>query len=135
MGAISIEADVWLINSTLFVGHDQLSLSASRTLSSLYIEPLISILEAQNPFIALISDTHNGVHDTAPGQTFYLFVDLKRDGSTTWPAVVAALDPLRTGGWLTSVQGVTVTAGAVRVVGTGKTPLDLVQSVNQRDYF
>ena len=49
VGAISTEADVWLYNDTLFVGHDTSSLTENRTLASLYIDPLVRILEAQNP--------------------------------------------------------------------------------------
>jgi hypothetical protein len=68
-------------------------------------------------------------------QTLYLFVDLKTDGPTTWPAVVAALQPLRDGGYLTTYNGITITPGAVTVIGTGNTPLDQVQGRKSRDYF
>jgi len=49
LGATSFEADVWLINGTLFVGFEPAALSAARTLSSLYIDPLVQIIEGQNP--------------------------------------------------------------------------------------
>lgn len=134
---MSIEADVWLINSTLYIGHDASSLSPARTLSSLYIEPLLSILQAQNPSTAFTpTGTKNGVFDTAPGQTLYLFVDLKTAGATTWPAVVTALEPLRAGGWLAGIgSGGEVIPGPITVIGTGSTPLDLVKGVQPRDYF
>ena len=46
-----------------------------------------------------------------------------------------ALQPLRDGGWLTTFNGTGVTSGPVTVIGTGNTPLNLVQGVNERDYF
>ena len=135
-GAISIEADVWLVNGTLHVGHEVSALTDARTFDSLYISQILSVLQAQNPNTSFVSSpTHNGVYDTVGTQTLYLFVDVKTDGPTTWPYVVKALQPLRAGGWLTTVDGNTTTNGAVTVIGTGNTPLNLVQGVSPRDYF
>lgn len=136
-GAISIEADVWLYNGTLHVGHEQSALTNARTFDSLYIQPILSVLQAQNPNSSFLTagTTHNGVYDTSSGQTLYLFVDLKTDGATTFPYVIRALQPLRDAGYLTSFDGTTVTAGAVTVIGTGNTPLNQVQGVAPRDYF
>lgn len=138
VGAISIEADVWLYNDTLHVGHDQSSLTDARTLDSLYIQPILSVLHKQNPNSSFVNGggpTKNGVYDTTPGQTLYLFVDVKTDGNTTFPAVVDALQPLRDAGYLTTFDGTTVTQGPVTVIGTGNTPLAQVQGVAPRDYF
>lgn len=108
----------------------------ARTFDSLYIEPILSVLRSQNPNSTFVSSpTSNGVYDTLSSQTLYLFVDVKTDGPTTWPYVVRALQPLRAGGWLTTYNGTAVTQGAVTVIGTGNTPLDLVQGVSPRDYF
>lgn len=41
----------------------------------------------------------------------------------------------RAAGFLTSTNGTTLTAGAVTVIGTGNTPLNLVQPIAPRDYF
>jgi hypothetical protein len=79
--------------------------------------------------------THNGVFDTSSGQTLYLWVDVKTNGTTTWPYVVKALEPLRQGGWLTKYNGTGITNGTVTVIGTGNTPRDQVESQNNRDYF
>jgi hypothetical protein len=96
VGAISIEADVWLYNGTLHVGHERGALTKERTFESLYINPILDTLQRQNPTNSsfLMSDTHNGVFDTNGAQTLYLFVDVKTDGATTWPSVVKALEPL-----------------------------------------
>lgn len=95
-GAISIEADVWLYNSTLHVGHEESALTNARTFESLYIKPILHVLSRQNPANSsfLTAKTYNGVFDTSSGQTLYLFVDVKTDGASTWPVVVEALEPL-----------------------------------------
>ena len=95
VGAVSVEADVWLYNGTLYVGHEPGALTTSRTFESLYINPILDTLQRQNPNSSfLTAPTHNGVFDTNGAQTLYLFVDVKTDGATTWPVVLRALQPL-----------------------------------------
>jgi hypothetical protein len=48
-GVTSVEADVWLINGTLYVGHELEALTTDRTFDGLYIQPLVQILEHANP--------------------------------------------------------------------------------------
>ncbi len=136
---MSIEADVWFypnMKNTLFVGHERSALSPARTFESLYINPILDVLTKENPSDAFVTaPTHNGVFDGYSGQTLYLFVDVKTDGESTWPAVVSALEPLRAGGWLTTWNGTAVTPGAVTIIGTGNTPLDQIQDLTNRDYF
>jgi hypothetical protein len=68
-GIQSVEADVWLINGTLFVsvifivckigqglicssrkvGHEEAALTPNRTFHSLYVDPLVSLIQKQNP--------------------------------------------------------------------------------------
>ncbi|KAF2646724.1 hypothetical protein P280DRAFT_464910 [Massarina eburnea CBS 473.64] len=135
-GAMSTEADVWLINGTLYVGHETSALTQSRTLDSLYLTPILSTLHRQNPVTEFApTATHNGVFDTDSAQTLYFFIDLKTSGPETWAAVLSALEPLRTGGWLSSYDGTTFTSRAVTVIGTGNTPLGLVQAAVPRDAF
>lgn len=142
VGAVSVEADVWLYNGTLHIGHEEGALTNERTFDSLYIQPILSVLRRQNPNSTFLTagPTKNGVYDTAGTQTLYLFVDVKTDGQTTWPYVVRALEPLRSAGYLTNYNGTAVTSGPVTVIGTGNTPLNQVQGVTAtpakpRDYF
>lgn len=144
-GAASVEADVWLYNETLYVGHERSALTEARTFEALYVEPLLDVLQRENPqskFVA--APTHNGVYDTSSGQTIYLFVDLKTDGPETWPYVIQALEPLRKAGYLTTAAGIeddaAVTPGPVTVVGTGNTPIQYFvdnpgTSTKPRDVF
>ncbi|KAF2496756.1 hypothetical protein BU16DRAFT_525894 [Lophium mytilinum] len=130
-GGVSTEGDVWLINGTLFVGHEESALTEARTLDSLYIQPILDTLHRQNPVTKFApSPTKHGVFDTSSGQTLYFFVDVKTSGPETWPAVLSALSPLQEAGYLTTYDGTNITPGAVTVIGTGNTPLDLIQSAN-----
>ncbi|KAL2004196.1 hypothetical protein VTN02DRAFT_5845 [Thermoascus thermophilus] len=136
-GCISTEADVWLYNGTLYVGHDESSLTEERTLESLYINPILDTLKRQNPTTKfLTSETKNGVFDTATSQTLYFFIDLKTSGPETLKAVISALEPLREQGYLTTLKNnKTLINGPVTVIGTGNTPLNMVGPVADRDYF
>jgi hypothetical protein len=82
-----------------------------------------------------LTNKPSGVFDTTASQTLYLWIDLKTNGTETWPYVVSALEPLRQRGYLSSVNGSVATAGPVTVIGTGNTPLNLVAPVAARDYF
>ncbi|CCG82645.1 Putative uncharacterized protein [Taphrina deformans PYCC 5710] len=143
-GCYSTEADVWLFNGTLLVGHDVASLRSERTFSSLYIDPLVAILDQKNPVNQYVSFAEqlghvekNGVFDTNSAQTLQLLVDVKTDGEQTWPYVVAALEPLRTRGYLSFVNqnDTEPNSRAVTVIGTGNTPLEYLLARPERDYF
>ncbi len=139
-GCTGVEADVWLFNngSELFVGHDRAALTPHRTFQSLYVNPLVEIIERNNPETPFYnaSDAHRGVFDTNPDQTLVLLVDLKTDGAKTLPQVEAQLEPLRARNWLTYVKDGIVHERQVTVVGTGRTPFDmLTRNSTYRDIF
>lgn len=144
-GCTSIEADVWLVNGTLYIGHDVASLRQDRTFASLYINPLVTILDQKNPsneFTKYAKDMFNytelnGVYDTSAGTSLNLLVDVKTDGATTWPYVVAALEPLRAKGYLSYVNAsdTAIRSKPVTVIGTGNTPLPYLLARPNRDYF
>ncbi|KAJ5587071.1 RRNA biogenesis protein RRP5 [Penicillium hispanicum] len=139
VGCIGVEADVWLFDDELYVGHTKTSLTSRRTLRSMYVDPLVRILDHQNPttsFQRSISRPPHGVFDTDPEQTLILLIDFKTDGAATWPAVVKQLAPLRDRGYLTYFDGRELIPGPVTVVGTGNTPFDLVTAEpSYRDIF
>ena len=130
-GCISVEADVWLFDEELFVGHSTSSLTRNRTLKALYIDPLMEILAKQNPvkeFHPRSNSTLNGVFDTNPTQTLILLIDFKTDGAATWPYVVKALEPLRSAKYLTYHNGTILIPSPVTIVSTGNTPFTYVTS-------
>jgi hypothetical protein len=152
-GCISTEADIWVGNTTdghldLFVGHDRRSLSPSRTLSTLYLQPLSDILTNQNsvsPVRAnLPADTARvvlpratGVFSMAPNVSLVLLLDFKTPGIETWNTVVQQLDILRDRGWLTFW---TPTEGVVErpltIVISGAAPFDaIISNTTYRDIF
>lgn len=135
-GCTGVEADVWLSNNDLLVGHNRASLNRNRTFTALYIDPLVKILENQNPQTEFYNGTNNGVFDVDPEQTLTLLIDVKTGGKETWPWVLKQLEPLRERGWLTFVEGDVVHRRAVTVVGTGNTRFDiLTANETYRDAF
>ncbi|KAH8119824.1 hypothetical protein DFH11DRAFT_10612 [Phellopilus nigrolimitatus] len=136
-GVASVEADVWLINGTLFVGHELAALSEARTFGSLYIKPLVSIVEAQNPQneFTVNQSSFNGVFDMAGTVPLQLLVDIKTDGVEALPVILDALQPLRERGFLTTFANGTLTQGPILVIGTGNSPLENVKALSPRDYF
>ncbi|KAI4239286.1 MAG: hypothetical protein LQ352_007804 [Teloschistes flavicans] len=150
-GCTGVEADVWLTNTNdLLVGHTQKSLAPSRSLKSLYIDPLLAILAHQNPTTlpgTLSSSSpspdnpgdnsgqttttqQHGIFDTNVTAPLTLLIDIKTDGATTLPFVLEHLEPLRSGGWLTHWNGSAVVPGVVTVVATGNTPFHQLLSSN-----
>ncbi len=130
VGCIGVEADIWLFDERLYVGHSIASLTHNRTLDSLYIHPLLEILSKQNPRSTILPDETSqphGVFDTSPEQTLILLIDFKT-GPALWPHVQTALQPLREKNYLTRSNGTQITRGPITVVGTGNTPFDLVNS-------
>ncbi|KAL8923207.1 MAG: hypothetical protein Q9172_003226 [Xanthocarpia lactea] len=130
-GCISVEADVWLFRDELYVGHSLASLTPNRTLASLYVDPLVQILEKQNPTTQFHSDgsvSQHGVFDTVPEQSLALLIDFKTSGSALFPYVVSALEPLRSRGHLTYRNGTQTINRPITVIGTGNTPFNLVDS-------
>lgn len=137
-GCIGVEADVWLFDNDLHVGHSTSALTTKRTLRNMYVGPLMEILDRQNPitkFHPAVDEPLNGVFDTDPSQTLVLLIDIKTDGADTWPHVVAQLSPLRKRGYLSYFNGEEVINGPITVVGTGNTPFDLVMNSTRRDIF
>ncbi|KAF2456890.1 hypothetical protein BDY21DRAFT_386311 [Lineolata rhizophorae] len=155
VGCTSVEADVWHFGEVadddeLYVGHTTASLSPNRTLRSLYVDPLVDILAQQNHRIAdrFEGDGRDdydeeppfrGVFDADPAQTLVLLIDFKTDGATTWPHVLAQLEPLRARGFLSHWDGAAdgaVVRRPVTVVATGNAPFDrVVANASYRDVF
>lgn len=130
-GCISVEADVWLVDRELYVGHTTSSLTRNSTLTALYIDPLMDILAKQNPtteFHSMGNTSRNGIFDTDPSQSLTLLIDFKTEGPATWPYVMEAIEPLRSANYLSHWNGSCVLQGPVVVVGTGNAPFGHVIS-------
>lgn len=134
-GCTGVEADVWLDGNSLLVGHRKNSLSSDRTLNSLYVDPLTTMLTNLNTN----SSTNNsvGIFDLDPTATLTLLIDIKTDGNATWPVILHQLAPLISGGWLSYWNGTSkkLTRGPITVVGTGNTLFDQVVAEHDRYVF
>ncbi|KAH6977229.1 hypothetical protein BKA56DRAFT_617477 [Ilyonectria sp. MPI-CAGE-AT-0026] len=139
VGCASVEADVWLSKDgkDLLVAHHRWGLSSKKTLRSLYIDPLLQILDSINTPTSQnnpVFDGHpSGVFSTHPNTTLILFIDVKDDPAKTWPVVLEQLTPLRDHEYLSRHEKIPSATtnqsfwpGPITVVGTGNI-------VNRRD--
>ncbi|MDI1487469.1 MAG: Altered inheritance of mitochondria protein 6 [Ramalina farinacea] len=144
-GCTGVEADVWLQpNGDLFVGHTKNSLSQTRTLQSLYVDPLVAILSLENAFknttTPATSNTTShlqGIFDAAPQTSLTLLIDVKTSGASTFPVVHSALETLRSKDFLTYYNGSHLVPGPITVVATGNTPFSSIFALpdDHRDVF
>lgn len=136
MGCIGVEADVWLFDAELYVGHSASALNEEHTLQSLYIDPLLKLLARSSSAIHSTSGTV-GIFETAPAQTLVLLIDFKNAAEEAFQVVQKQLQPLREEGLLSYWNGEEVISRAVTVVGTGSAPLEMVLGGNRsyRDIF
>lgn len=105
-GLCSIEADVFLVDGDLLVGHNRTDVDPSRTLDSLYLKPLAKLARA-----------HGGrLYRGWPEVT--LLVDIKRDGTKVFPVLLAQLNQY------SDIVG-RHQPGAFRVVLSGDRPVKL----------
>jgi len=137
-GCTGVEADVWLFNNELYVGHSTNALTQNNTFRSMYVDPLVKILDHKNEMgqFATLYDVKNGVFDTEPARTLVLLVDFKNNGHDIFPIVSQHLAPLRQKGYLSYYDGNYTIEGAVTVVATGNAPFDLITAnPTYRDIF
>lgn len=83
LGFGSVEADIHLVESRLLVAHDLWQVKPDRTLEALYLDPLRERVRT------------NAGRVVADAPTFWLLVDLKSPGATTWPVLRAVLEKYR----------------------------------------
>ncbi|MER7838107.1 phosphatidylinositol-specific phospholipase C/glycerophosphodiester phosphodiesterase family protein [Streptomyces sp. NPDC096040] len=69
----SVEADIFLVGDQLLIGHTEDDLDPSRTLESLYLDPLARIVKANHGCV------YRGWHEP-----LQLLIDIKTEGSSTY---------------------------------------------------
>ncbi|MEM9658224.1 MAG: phosphatidylinositol-specific phospholipase C/glycerophosphodiester phosphodiesterase family protein [Planctomycetota bacterium] len=117
-GFCSIEADIFLVDGELLVGHDPPELRPDRTLQKLYLDPLLQLAR------------ENGGRVFPDGPTVTLLIDLKSDGRTTYEALHKILHDYRE--MLCSVEDGAYRQRAVQVVISGNRPTDLMAGQSTR---
>ncbi|KAF5371810.1 hypothetical protein D9758_003380 [Tetrapyrgos nigripes] len=123
-GVTSVEADLWLRDGNLFVAHTIDEVDTSKTFDSLYIQPLVKLIDEQTYGDLFTRD-----------DPLQLLIDFKSDGDDSFAPILAALEPLRSKGYLTTFKDGVYTTSFVTTVGTGNTPLHKVLASNPRDLF
>lgn len=112
LGLGSVEADVYLVDGELRVGHERWQLQPGRTLRSLYLEPLRTWALA------------HGGRLRSDGAPLVLLVDIKTDGAAVYQELrteLAEFSPL-----LTRFRGGRIEPGAITVILSGDRPRALV---------
>jgi len=115
----SVEADIYLVDDELRVGHDPGDLMPGRTLGNLYLEPLRLIVM-------------RGIGQVYPETTtpLILLVDIKSEAEATYQALERALAPYER--FLTRFTANETELGAVTVVVTGNRPREIMASQTER---
>jgi hypothetical protein len=117
-GFCSVEADVFLVNGKLLVGHTALSLRPERTLESLYLEPLRERIRS------------NGGRVYKDGPPAWLLVDVKTDAKMTYAVLDKVLSHYAD--IVTAVDGDKVKRKAIIVVVSGNRAIDVMKKQERR---
>ena len=117
-GFCSVEADIFLIDGQLLVGHHPKELAPERTLESLYLTPLADRVRT------------NGGRVFPNGPPITLLIDIKTIASATWPVLHETLS--RYGELFTRVEKDRVVEGAVTVVVSGNRPFKELATTSPR---
>ncbi|MEU7283633.1 phosphatidylinositol-specific phospholipase C/glycerophosphodiester phosphodiesterase family protein [Streptomyces sp. NPDC045431] len=105
-GFTSVEADVFLVGGDLLVAHEPWQLDPTRTLRSLYLDPLLARVRA-----------HHGTVYAGYREPVQLLIDIKADGAAAYRALHRQLVPYRR--MLSTFVHGTVRPGAVTAVVSG----------------
>jgi hypothetical protein len=117
-GFHSVEADVFLRDGHLLVGHDEWMLHPSRTLDGMYLNPLRE--RAQR--------NAGSVH--GDGKAFLLLIDIKRDGEAVYAQLRQTLREHPTT-W-TRFRNGAIEPGSVTIVLSGNRPIEAVARESDR---
>lgn len=143
-GCIGVEADIWLSDRELLVGHNPFTLDRKQTLRTLYLSPLLDILHQRNTRSRLLNlpdSFHSqypmaGVFASDPTQTLVLLLDFKTNGEKLWARVMEQLQPLREAGYLSYFDGTKMHERPITVVASGNAPVhQIIKNETYRDIF
>lgn len=113
-GFCSVEADIYLIDGELLVAHDLNKTTKSRTLQSLYLDPLRT----------RVRQSGGSVH--GDGQPITLLIDIKSEGVATYQALHKVLSGYQD--ILTSVDREGIHRGAVTVIISGNRAVEEIRA-------
>ena len=117
-GFCSVEADVFLVDGELIVGHTRFWLNPDNTLKKLYLDPLQARVKA------------NGGRVYRDGPPFTLLIDIKQNGArafTVLSKLLAEYDEV-----FSSVKDGKLNARAVTVIISGARAVDTIKAASPR---
>ena len=117
-GFASVEADIHLVDGALLVAHDADEVSPTRTLQSLYLDPLRKRFRENNGKL------------TPSGEPLILLVDFKTAAEPTYRALELVLESYRN--LLTNYQGDHILPGALSVIISGNRPINTLAAQTHR---
>ncbi|VAX28677.1 Alkaline phosphatase [hydrothermal vent metagenome] len=118
LGYVSVEADIHLVNGTLYVAHDKENITKERTLQALYLNPLRNIIK------------ENGGYVYGQDVPFILLIDIKTDADSTYLALTAVLKKYSS--MITFYDNGKRKKGAVTIIVSGNRNLELMKNENLR---
>ena len=118
-GFQSVEADIYLVDGKLLVAHDLDKVTPERTLQSLYLDPLAKRVRE-----------HPGQVYAGSESPFYLLIDFKSEGESTYRALHAVLIEYQE--MLTQFEADKIQQRAVTVIVSGNRPAELLASLEPR---
>lgn len=114
-GFCSVEADIFLVDGELRVGHSRFELREGRTLESLYLKPLTERV-----------GKGKHVYPKTPEKRFVLLIDIKRDGKKVYPVLDQLLEKYQH--LFVSYSDGNVRPGPVMAILSGDRPRALVEA-------
>lgn len=117
-GFCSVEADVFLVDGKLLVGHERRELKPERTLEALYLDPLRERTKA------------NGGRVQPGAERFWLLIDFKTSGVRTYDVLRGVL--AKYADILSSVNEGRIVPGAVTIVISGDRPIAKIKDDKTR---
>jgi hypothetical protein len=136
IGCASVEADVWLIDDQLYIGHDLRSVDRNKSLSRMYLDPLLAMLDQQTGQDDAGAYSPSIFHKQ-PNQTLVLLVDFKNSGAAAFRRLHLDLEPLRSKGYLTYHDGEGRINRAITIVASGQAAsfASILAETTHRDIF
>ncbi len=117
-GFCSVEADIFLVDDQLLVGHTRAELQTDRTLVGLYLRPLQERV------------ARNGGYVHRSGVSFTLLIDIKTSGPATYARLQEELQAFHD--MLTKFTDRGITPGAVTVIISGNRPWENIAATSVR---
>jgi len=125
LGFISIEVDIHLVEGALLVGHDEEDLDATKTLQSLYLDPLRDHVRGHNGWV------YPGENPLAPSEhSLDLLIDIKSDARSTYEALRGVLAQYSE--MLTTYSETQVQTRAISVIVSGNRPRGVMMAEGVR---